>query len=156
MASRYVLTPYAAELPATVFPQLQLVNRRPVLSFDASALELANWTVVAPQGITTPLTAVINYFMATAATGTAIFEVTVEAVTEADALDLAAADSFDAVNSITDTVPGTLGNLGQGSITLTNNDAIAAGDYVRFRLRSNGGTAVNDRHVLFVEIRDNA
>lgn len=34
MATRAILTPYAAEFPSSNFPQLTLSNRRPVLAFD--------------------------------------------------------------------------------------------------------------------------
>ena len=162
MADRtlFVLTPNAAEFPSSNFPQLMLVNRRPVLAFDAATDETCYWTFIAPQGITTPIKAVVTYVMASATSGLVDFEGAVEAVSDGDAVDLDATTSFDTANTITaPTVPGTAGYIDQFTITLTNNDSIAAGDYVRFRLvrDANDGTndtATGDCYVLAAEIRD--
>lgn len=163
MATRFVLTPFSAEFPSSNFPQLMLVNRRPVLAFDAATDEAAYWTVVAPQGITGTWTAVITYMMASATSGTVGFQVQVEAVSDGDATDLDATTSFDTVNnSASTTVPGTAGYIDQISITLSNLDSIAAADYVRFSLnRDADGSAITDSatgdaYVLAVEIRDGA
>lgn len=163
MADRtlFVLTPCAAEFPASAFPQLLLVNRRPVLAFDASTDETCYWTVVAPAAITTPIKAVVSYIMASATSGKVDFEGAVEAVSDGDAVDLDATTSFDTANTITaPTVPGTAGYIDQFTITLTNNDSIAAGDYVRFRLMRDADdgtndTAAGDCYVLAVELLDN-
>lgn len=161
--TRATLLPYAAEFPATNFPQLQLVNRRPVLSFDATTDEECQWTFKAPQGLTGTMTAVIDYIMASAVAEEVGFQVSVEAVSDGDAVDLDAGDSFDTVNnSASTTVPGTAGHLDQISVTLTNQDSIAAGDYVRVRLRRDADgsavadDAVGDAHVLSLELRDAA
>lgn len=161
MASRFVFGPLAAEFPATNFPQLQLVNRRPVLSFDAGTQETAQWTGIAPQGFTGTVTAIISYMMASAVANLVDFEVSLEAVTDGDATDLDAGDSFDTVNSANATVPGTAGHIDQLSVTLTNADAIAAGDYFRLKVSRDADDATNDTatgdcHVLAVELRDGA
>jgi hypothetical protein len=88
MATRLLFTPHSAEFPATNFPQLTMVNRRPVLAFDASTQETCYWTGLAPQGLTGTLTLVVSYIMASANTGSIEFEAAVEAVTELDATDL--------------------------------------------------------------------
>jgi hypothetical protein len=136
------------------------VNRRPVLAFDAGTVEDAVWTFVAPQGLTGTLKARIFYIMASAVAGKVDFEVSVEAVTDADALDLDAGDSFDSVNAANATVPGTAGYLDVLDVTLTNKDSIAAGDYVRVKLERDADdgtddTATGDCYVLAVEIQDN-
>jgi len=161
MATRLLLLPYSAEFPATNFPQLLLVNRRPVLAFDTTTSETCYWTAVVPQGWTGTVTAVISYMMASAVSGGVAFDVAVEAVTNADALDLDAATSFDTVNTGTDAaVPGTAGYMEQISITLSNLDSAAAADYVRFSLAravaNAADTAAGDCYVLSVEIRDGA
>lgn len=161
MASRMVFTPYSAEFPASNFPQLTLVNRRPVLAFDATTQETCQWTSIAPQGLTGTLTAVISYIMASATTGGVIFGVALEAITDGDATDLDAGDSFDTDNENGDlTVPGTAGHIDQISITLTNADSLAAGDYFRLRLRRDpadaNDDATGDCYVLSVELRDAA
>jgi hypothetical protein len=140
---------------------LPLSNRRPVLGFDTSTSETCYWTAVIPQGWTGTVTAVISYAMASATSGGVAFDVAVEALTSGDATDTDATTSFDSVNnSASTTVPGTAGYIDQISITLTNQDSIAAGDYVRIALnRDADGTsgtddATGDCYVLAVELRE--
>ena len=154
--TRILFSPLSAEFPASNFPQLLLVNRRPVLGFDASTSETCYWTAVAPQGLTGTLVAVVNWKAASATSGDVDWDVAVEAVTSADALDLDATTSFDTVNSTDNTsVPATAGYMLQTSVTLTNADSIAAGDYFRISLtRDVADTATGDIYVLAVEIRD--
>lgn len=158
------LTPGSADFPSSDFPQLtqqDSTRRRLCLAYDATTDESCWWTFAAPQGIATPLTAIITYFMASATSGSVRFEVFVEAVSDNEAIDLDAADSYDASNNAGETVPGTQGNPSQLSITLTNNDSIAAADMVRIKVnRDADGTtgtddAAGDCYVLLVEIRDN-
>lgn len=163
MATRFVGTPFGAEFPASNFPQLTLVNRRPVLAFDASTDETAYWTFVAPQGLTGTITLVITYMMASATSGTVGLQAQLEAVTDGDATDLDNTTSFDSVNnSASTTVPGTAGHIDQISITLTNSDSLAAGDYVRLSVnRDADGSAITDSatgdlYLLTVELRDAA
>lgn len=159
MATRFVFNPLAAEFPATNFPQLQLVNRRPVLSFDTTTQETCQWTGITPQGFTLAATAIVSYIMASATTGGIRFEALLEAVTSGDATDLDAVDSFDAANGASDAaVPSTAGHMEQLSIALTNADSIAAADYFRLLLRRAPAhaddTAAGDCHILAVELRD--
>lgn len=162
MTTKAILTPKSAEFPTTNFPGLTVVNARPALAFDASTQETCYWTFVAPSDITGTMTAVISYMMASATSGNIEFEVAVEAVTEADATDLDATTSFDTVNSSgADAVPGTAGHLGQVSVTLTNQDSIAAGDLVRVSVSRDADDATNDTatgdlYLLAVELRDAA
>ena len=161
MATRFVGSPLSAEFPASNFPQLLLSNRRPVLAFDASTSETAYWTLVAPQGPTGTITAVIYYAMASATTGGVAFDVALEAITSGDATDTDAATSFDTVNAGNDgTVPGTAGYMEQLTITLANADSVAAADLVRVSVARDvadaADTATGDCYVLAVEIRDAA
>lgn len=156
----FVGTPLSAEFPATNFPQLLLSNRRPVLAFDASTDETAYWTGQAPQGFTGTPTLVITYAMASATSGTVGFQAQLEAISDGDAVDTDSATSFDSVNnSASTTVPGTAGYIDQISITLTNADSLAAGDYFRLSLnRDADGSAITDSasgdaYVLAVELR---
>lgn len=161
MATRAVLLPFAAEFPATNFPQLTVSNRRPVLGFDTTTSETAYWTMVAPQGVTGTWTAVISYAMASATSGGVAFDVAVEALTSGDATDTDATTSFDTVNGGNDaTVPGTAGYMEQISITLSNMDSVAAADYLRISVARDvadgNDTATGDAYVFAVEIRDGA
>lgn len=163
MATRYVFTPFGAEFPATNFPQLLLSNRRPALAFDAATDEACYWTGIAPQGLTGTVTVVITYAMASATSGAVGFQAQLEAITAGDAVDTDATTSFDSVNnSASTTVPATAGYIGQISITMTNADSIAAGDYFRLSInRDADGSAITDSatgdaYVLAVELRDGA
>lgn len=162
MATRYVFTPLSAEFPATNFPELTTVNRRPVLAFDPSTDETCYWTGVAPQGLTGTITAVITYISA-GNTGTVGWQAALEGVSDGDTVDLDATTSFDTVNnSASITVPGTAGYVDQVSITLTNADGLAAGDYFRLSInRDANGSAItdsstSDAYILAVELRDAA
>lgn len=160
--TRAVLTPFSAEFPSSNFPGLTTINARPVLAFDAATQETAYWTLVAPQGLSGTMTAVISYMMASATSGNIEFEVAVEAVTDADATDLDATTSFDTVNASGATaVPGTAGYIDQVSITLTNQDSVAAGDLLRISVSRDADdgtndTATGDLYLLAVELRDAA
>jgi len=158
--TRYSLDPKSASYPASNFPQFQRVNSRDVLSFDAATSESCWWTFVAPQGLTGTPTAIVHYMMASATSGAVYFRVQIEAITPGDATDLDATTSFDTANSGNGTVPATAGYEQTISITLTNNDSMAAGDLVRLQLDRDAAnasdTATGDAHVLAVEFRDAA
>jgi hypothetical protein len=158
--TRAILTPFSAEFPSGNFPGLTTVNARPVLAFDASSSEIVYWTLAAPQGLTGALSCVITYMMASATSGNIEFEVAVEAITDADATDLDATTSFATVNSSGPiTVPGTAGYIDQVSVTLTNDDSVAAGDYFRISIGRDSDDATNDTatgdlYLLTVELRE--
>lgn len=160
MATRFVFGPNNAEFPAAAFPALTLINRRPALAFDAATDELAYWTFIAPQGMTGTLTAIVTYMMASATSGVVFWEGILEAVSDGDATDLDAGTSFGTTNSASGTVPATAGYIDQITITLTNTDAIAVGDYVRLSINRDannaGDTATGDAYLLAVEFRDAA
>lgn len=154
--TRAVLTPESAHFPSSNYPALSSINQRPVLLFDAATDETAYWTLVAPQGLSGALSALIHYICANATSGTAAWEVKVEAITDGDAVDLDAATSFDAANAGTGSVPGTNGYIDVISITLTNADAIAAADYVRISVNRDvsADSVANDLALLAVEIQE--
>lgn len=160
MATRFVLTPEAAHFPASNAALLTLINRRPVLAFDAATDESVYWTGIAPQGFTGAVTVVVHYIMASATSGAVYFQAALEAITPGDAVDLDAGTSFDTANSGNGTVPGTAGYEQAISITMTNADSIAAGDLFRLSLNRDADnasdTAAGDACVLAVELRDAA
>lgn len=154
--TRFALTPESAHFPSANFAALSSINQRPVLLFDATTGETVYWTIVAPQGLSGALSAKVHYITSNATSGTAAWDVAVEAITDADATDLDAGTSFDTVNGGTGTVPGTNGYLDVISITLTNADSIAAADYVRISLARDvaADSVANDLAVLLVEIQE--
>lgn len=156
--TRFVFTPTAAEFPSANFPAFAIDGQaRPYLAFDTTTDETCYWTFIAWQGIANALTAVITYRAASATSGTACFEVALECITDGDATDTDAASSFATVNTASAaTVPGTAGYIDQFSVTLTNNDSIAVGDYCRLRLNRDvsADSASGDIQVLAVELRE--
>lgn len=165
MATRFVFTPESAQFPSTAFPQLLTIHsteRIFALAFDASTVEACFWRAIVPQGWTGTITAVVTYCMASATSGKVDFEVSVQAVTDDDALDVDTSTSYDTANAITaPTVPGTAGYIDQFTCTLTNNDSSAAGDWLTIKLERDADdgtndTAAGDCYVLAVEIRDGA
>lgn len=163
MATRFVGTPESAHFPSANFPELTQINQRPALAFDAATDETAYWTDIAPQGLTGTITLIVSYVMASATSGTVGLQASIEAITDGDAVDLDATTSFDtANNSASTTVPATAGYIDQISITMTNADSIAAGDYYRISVnRDADGSAITDSatgdlYILAIELRDSA
>jgi hypothetical protein len=154
--TRFVLTPESAHLPTSNFAVLSKINARPVLLFDASTDETAYWTIIGPQGLTGALSAKIHYICSNATSGTAAWDVAIEAITDGDSTDLDATTSFATVNGGTGTVPGTNGYIDVISITLTNDDSIAAADYVRVSVARDtaADSVANDLALLAVEIQE--
>lgn len=160
MATRLIALPESAHFPASNYAVLTIINRRPVLAFDAATDETAYWTFVAPQGLTGTITAILYYMMASATTGNVYWQGALEAVTPGDALDLDAGSSFDTANSGNGAVPATAGYMQAITITLTNADSIAAGDLVRLSINRDADNASDnaggDAYLLAVEVRDGA
>lgn len=149
------LLPRQAEFPSATFPILASIDRRPVLDFVDTVSQSAQWTGIAAQGMTGTLTLVVYYAMDTATSGTIGFRAQVEAIAPGDA-QVITSDSFDTADLGSETVPATAQSLSTLSITLTNADSIAAGDYFRLILQrdtSVGGNASGVCHVLAAELR---
>lgn len=157
------LPPQAFTIPASGGCGRGVVQNRPYLAFDAAAQESSRSPAIQMPAAYTgsgTLKADIHYMMQSATSGTVNFEASVEAVTPGDATDLDSGESFDSVNSGSQTVPGTAGYLGVMTITLTNKDSVAAGDYVRLKVDRDGDdagsddTATGDAYVLLVVLRE--
>ena len=71
------------------------------------------------------------------------FEAQVMAVSDGDSQDVDA-ESWDTANSQSATVPGTAGYLDEVSLSLTNNDSLAANDLVRIKLSRDADDGSND------------
>lgn len=157
------LTPGGAETKTSTFPQPGRTSdgsgARPYLGYDASTDEAAYWTIPCPVGFTAPFTIVATYAMASATSGNVIVDATIEAITDGDSMDTDNTESLDTANTSAATaVPGTAGNIDQISITCTNGDSVAAGDYVRIRFRrvgsSGSDTATGDLNLYGIEVKD--
>ena len=104
------------------------------LLFSATQTESALWQFRMPGNYASGLVAKLIYTMASAIANKVDMEVEVMALSDGDSdPDVA---SFDTVNEMTGgtTVPGTAGITDEISITLTNDDSVAAGDLVIVRV----------------------
>lgn len=163
MSTRFIFDPTSASFPSSNFPAPGVDGQsRPYLGFDATTDETCYWTGIAPQDLSGAITVVITYRMTSATTGACRWQSALEAISDGDAVDTDSTSSFDTANSNGATVPGTAGYIDQISITMTNADSIAAGDYFRLSVnRDADGTsgtddATGDAEILAVELRDAA
>lgn len=141
------LPPNAWFLPGSNHPDRKVVQNRPFLSYDDTTVESAySVPFIMPAGYTGSgtLKADVSYTMSTATSGKIDFEISVEAVTSGDAQDIDAGDSFDTANGANETVPATAGYMSILTVTLTNKDSVAAGDYVRLKLERDADDGTND------------
>lgn len=100
---------------------------------DASADEGRQWEFILDRRYGTSPTLKIHYYMAGANTNkTVCFAAQIAAVSDSDTS--VTAKPFDTVNSSTVTVPDAAGTEDVASITLTNDDSMAAGDRVMLLL----------------------
>jgi len=141
------LDPDAFVPPSSNHADRGVVQNRAFLAFDATTVEaMFSKAVQMPASYTGTgtLKADILYAAATATSGKFDFEISVEAITAADAVDTDAASSFAAVNAGNQTVPATAGYLGVITITLTNKDSVAAGDMFRIKLERDADDGTDD------------
>jgi hypothetical protein len=104
------------------------------LLFDATAEEWCTWTFPMPDDYASGAIARVQYKMTSATTGGVAWDVRIAAVSDNDAVDVDA-KAFAAANVATAAaVPATAGYLDVVSVTLTNADSLAAGDFVVLRL----------------------
>lgn len=111
--------------------------------FDDTTPEALYTEFRMPQNYASAPVFKLQYSMVSATADDVEFEISVYAVTPGDSQDLDA-ESYDSVNSGTDTVPGTAGHMKEISTALSNADSVAAGDYVRIKLERDADDATND------------
>ena len=147
-ASSFVPDDDAQLVAGDVAAQFTVHKGRVVLAFDDTEEEAAvTHEIPMPQAFAAgTLTAICHFYMASDATNDIALDVFVEAKTpNADTLDLEAATSWDTVNSGTKSLTSTTaGDPLTVSVTLTNQDGVAAGDLVRFGVRRDTDSANDD------------
>lgn len=121
---------------------------RSALSFAAS--EKCRSIAFKMPPFTAPLTLKVTISIA-ATTGNVQFKAAIEAVAPSDALNTNTSTSFDADNSSgAIAVPSTTFNTKEITITLTNNDTIAANDMATISLERDGTVGSNATGACFV------
>ena len=150
------LNPASAKLPSSNPARIDNGETNTRLLFDASTDQSATWQFCMPDYGGSVFNIEILYSMASATANAVVWDVSVMAVTPGDSADIVT-ESFDTVNSVTSTVPGTAGYLKVETITLTNQDSVAAGDFVKIKINrdaNNGSdTATGDAEIVAIKLR---
>ena len=121
-----------ATLHATEAPGFQYTDGTPELLFDAASDEFIYYTLRLPTAFSASPTLVLQYKMASAASGSVVLACAVMAVTPNNEEDMD--DSYDTPNTVTDAVPASAGDTAEASIALTNNDSVVAGDTIKLKV----------------------
>ncbi len=143
MASGDVLqmwTPLHHEPPATVFASIDSVNDTPVLDFDSAVSESTVFSGVMPSAVGID---VIIGFISTTATGGVRCDVSFDRINDGADVDTG---SFAAVQSASQTILNTAGNLNEVTVALTTGqiDGIVKGDAFRMRITRDHDHADDD------------
>lgn len=111
------------------------------LAFDAATDEMCYWQFRMPDDYASAPVLKVQYKMASATSGNVIVSGRIAAVSDGDTTDVdAKALGTDNVSGAT-AVPGTAGYLDEISLTLTNADSVAAGDFVVVRFARDADNA---------------
>lgn len=156
MATGTILLPLIGGFDATNPPGVESFNSKTRLLFDASTDEIIYRQFRLPQNYASGLTLKVQYSMASATSGNVIVSCEVMAVSDGDsqAVD---SDSYDTINTSSATaVPGTAGYLDELSLSLSNADSAAAGDWVSLKIRRDADnasdTAAGDMEVIALAV----
>lgn len=149
--------------PSSNSPDRGIAQNRTYLAFDTTTAETCYTPAFRlPAAFVGPDTMkiAIGYFMASATSGNVQWTCAVEAVTDADTLDLDSNSDFDTANSSgAVAVPATQGYLDVATINLTNDDGAAAGDMVRLAIArdpSVASDAAGDACLLYATLYEEA
>lgn len=132
-------------------------NQHPVLDFDADTDEHAVFSDIWARNYAgSGLTVYVHYSMETATSGAVVWNVALERI--GDEVQDVDSDGFAAVQTVTDTVPGTCGHVGVAAITFSDGaqmDSVAVGELYRLKVTrdaDNGSdTATGDAELHGVE-----
>lgn len=134
MATGTILLPIPALFDAVVPAGLSFFNSKPRQLFDDTTDEIIHWTFRLPENYASAPILKLQYSMASATSGNVIVACQVMAVSDGDA-QAVDSDSYDTVNTSSATaVPATAGYMDEISLTLTNADSVAAGDWVALKM----------------------
>lgn len=119
----------------------------PVLMFDASTDQTCYWVFRVPDYASGNLTLTLLWYADTASTNNVVWEAQIAAITPNTDTQDVETKAFATLNYVQDTHLGTTGQrLHECSITISNLDSLAAGDWVALRLArdANGTNATDD------------
>lgn len=141
MATASILLPIPPIFDNTAPAGLGFFNSKPRILFDDTTDEIIHWTLRMPQNYASAPVLKLQYSMASATTGNVIVACQVMAVSDGDAAAVDT-DSYDTVNTSAATaVPATAGYMDEISLTLTNADSLAAGDFAALKMSRDANNA---------------
>lgn len=152
VASAYTRIPVQeAKLPSTNPARIDASGQCFMLLFDPTTSQSAIWSFVMPQDYGSGLTVRILFTMASTQSGTntVTFDAYIQKDTEGDAEDVDTS-GFAAANAATETLLNnqTAGYVRSLTITCTNADSVAAGDFVQLKIdRDIADTASGDAEI---------
>lgn len=162
MTTRFIFLPESAHFPVTNFPALKKdVSGRFVLAYDASTIETAYWTSIAPLNFSASpnLVVVVSYYMTNASgiTNNVVWDVAIEAPA-VESADVGTSMTFNAAKTQVSPIPATANLFKQQSVTVSNYGNLAAAGYFTLKVARNAtatfDTASNDAYCMAVEFRD--
>ena len=150
MATGAISLPIMARIPdPTNPPELKFASgtSRPYLAFDGSAvIESCSWQFRMPTNYASAPVAKIQWSGSASTTVTHTVQWTVYVMALTPDVDGAAdSDSYDTENVVSDDILGTTAKrIQEASLSLSNADSVAAGDYVSIRLLRDYSDAADD------------
>ncbi len=134
---------------ATNPPGTAWLNGAPYLTFDDTTDELFKIVYRVPSDFSSALRIKCNYSMATATTNNVALRIQVTAVSAAENITTATADTLEKTTD--SAVPGTAGLIKEIDHTITNDDSAAAGDYLVLEIgRENATTGTNATADMYI------
>ena len=121
----------------------------PYLAFDGTTDEFVLVKFRVPDNYASNFGVKWKYSMETATSNNVAIRMQVKAVTDGENITTATFDTLE--SSADDTVPGTAGLTKEISHTITNNDSMAAGDYVEIEIgRENATSGTNASNDMYL------
>jgi hypothetical protein len=111
------------------------------LAFDAATSEMCYWTFRMPADYASASVLKVQYKMASATSGNVIIAARIAAISDGDATDTDAKALGTVNTSGATAVPGTAGHIDEISLTMTNADSLAAGDWVTVQFERDADNA---------------
>lgn len=139
-----IILPLPGHFDATNPPGYEKFNSKPRILFDDTTPEFMHWTFRMPSDYSSSLVAKIQYSMVSAIANEIVVAVEVYKISDGAtaAIDT---DSYATANtSSAITVPGTAGYPDEISLTLTNDDGVAANDWTAVRFSRDADAAGDD------------
>lgn len=144
----------AAKLPTATACAIDAGETNWRLLFDDTTNEFCWWQFRLPSNYSSTPVANILYSMTSATGGNLQLNVYVMAVTSGDTADINTESYATSNTSGNLSVATTAGYLSSATISLTNNDSLAGGDFTKIKLERNasGDTAIGDAEIVALSI----